>query len=211
MKNLEKKSYNKTMSAETCFYEICSLEEILARNQSGFAIFSTFFSRDEYKEKFNMSISDEDLFSFNLSRHETLKNELSSKRLKFYEIDGVHLDENGKEVSSEFSLLVPYRNEFISFHEFSSIVAEILKKYKQKLMILVRPNFLDSKAVYQYFESDVKFELQYDDSYEKLASAYLTSRKGTKSSCRFGVKGYRIPKSFNDAMFLSKKGYCWEK
>lgn len=131
------------------------------------------------------------------------------QKLKFYDIDGVYLDDEGQEVAQKTIYLIPYCHEDISFSEFLQKVEQILRKSHHSVMLVLRPNFLDSKAYTYFFESGFPCSVDYENSCEKLAEKFLNLADNVKAGLKFVVKGYRIPKSFFDAMNLEKQGFRW--
>ena len=178
------KDYYKTVDAESLRYRACSLDRIFAINMSGF-----------------VAVATENPLS--------LKWEFNAQGLKFYDIDGVYLNDEGQEVVQKTIYLLPYCHEKISFSEFFLKIEQILRKSHHSVMLVLRPSFLDSKAYSYFFESDFPCPVDYENSCEKLAESYCKLADNVKPGLKFLAKGYRIPKNFNDGLLLQKQGFCW--
>ena len=176
---------------EYALYE-SSLSRIWQHAQRGYFTISAF--RDEYG------------LEENLKRHKSLKNDVRSANLGFFEIDGSYVYDNG-DISSELSLFIPY-TDIYSVEEFRDVAIRLGKKYNQESILL----FLPEVGGWFYYMDGRKEKVGDITSLDKFKKFFSALRKGSHKGRRFVVEGHRIPSSimatqmlFNEGMIILNK------
>jgi len=135
-----------------------SLGRIWQHSKSGFILMSAFRGSDIEK---------------NMSSHKQLKSILKSKKLGFFEVNGVYKYDNG-ETENELSVFIPYRKDKYSFDEFIVIGKELRKKFNQESILISD----DKEKVFLQYSSKQEV-IGNKVGVDKVGFAYSQLRKGS--------------------------------
>ena len=169
-----------------------SLSRLESHAEKGFFIISAF--RGEKSENENNN------------RQNNLMSDLKNKGLGFIELWSKWEETNDitkvKEIKSESSLFVPYRDIY-TWNQFYDIGISLLKKYDQEAIVYKEPG--DNVMILDAYKNEIKNTGNFNP--DKIGKNYSTIKYGNHAGRNFIFEGITKPNGFFGALSMNTSGY----